>query len=206
MTTVGIGDEAIAFLVECRHRTAAEFGVQLADEPVPRLEWGERPEFRAAVDGEPARIILSRHDPDWWRVRYQIAHEVFHWLCTPPGTFHWTHELFAVETAIRAMDEIGEHEYAARTRERLTREAELLPLVAMLTVTFRETYPDGLYGRAWLTGSQLQAAVGWDRLKPLARCFDEQDRPDVVAWLGSLTSGAQASAASVLGLPAPEWV
>ena len=37
---------------------------------------GERPEFHAdRADGRP-RIFLAREEADWWRIRYQIAHEV----------------------------------------------------------------------------------------------------------------------------------
>ncbi len=50
----------MAFLAERARRTAVEFGKEPRDPPL--LEGGDRPEFRA----------------DWWRIRDQIAHEVFH--------------------------------------------------------------------------------------------------------------------------------
>ena len=44
------------------------------------LEWGDVPEYRPATADLPSRILLSPDSPDWWRIRYQIVHEVFHWL------------------------------------------------------------------------------------------------------------------------------
>ncbi len=99
-----LDDGVAAFLVERARRTAEEFGKKAGD--LPRLEWGAGPEFRAAAAGGRPTILVAREGADWWRIRYQIAHEVFHWLCGP-RIFHWTHEFFAVETAIRAMAAIG---------------------------------------------------------------------------------------------------
>ena len=47
---------------------------------LPVLEWVTLPEYRPATADLPSRMLLSRDSPDWWRIRYQIAHEVFHWL------------------------------------------------------------------------------------------------------------------------------
>ncbi len=200
-----LDDEVLAFLAERARRTAEEFGGVPAGE-APLLAWGETAEYRpVTADGRP-RIFVARGDPDWWRIRYQIAHEVFHWLCTPPRTFHWAHELFAVEMAIRAMEEIGEADYARRSAESLTADAALLPLGAMLVTTLAPGYPLGLYGRAWLTGRRLGDAVGWELLKPLARSFRADGRPDVAGWMRSLREDEQARVESLLGPPSPAWV
>ena len=181
-------------------------GVQKSDRELPTLAWGEQPEFRASgADGTPT-ILVAREGADWWRIRYQIGHEVFHWLFTPPGVFHWIHELFAVETAVRAMEELGEHDYVERTTASLEGEAERLTLEAMLTTPFRGIYPDGLYGRAWLTGRELMSVVGWEALKPLARSFDADGAPSVVGWIRSLDEQAQEAVEAVLGTPSPAWV
>lgn len=83
--------------------------------------------------GHP-RLFVSRHGHDWWQqLRYQIAHEVFHWLYSPPRTFHWSHEALAVETAVRAMDELGQDAYVERLAASPTEEAGLLTVGAMLT-------------------------------------------------------------------------
>jgi len=90
-------------------------------------------------------------------------------VCSPPRTFHWTHELLAVETAVRAMERIGEHDYARRESELLAREAERLSLDAMLTTQLEAgRFPEGLYGRAWLTGRSLIDAVGGEHVRLLA--------------------------------------
>ena len=204
--SAALDDEASAFLAEQGRRIAAEFGIDLAGRRLPLLDWGEHPEYRAVTpDGNP-RILVSRHGPDWWRIRYQIAHEAFHWLCTPPRTFHWAHELFAVEMAVRAMQELGEHGYAQTVTDELSQEAERLPVGVMLTTPLQKGSLDGLYGRAWVTGRELSAAVGWERLKPLARSFDETGRPDVAAWVRALPEREQPAVEAVLGPPSPAWV
>jgi hypothetical protein len=197
LRSADLDDEVAAFLAERACRTAAEFGQKPRE--LPSLEWGEGAEYRTNPgDGRPT-IFVARAGADWWRIRYQIAHEVFHWLCTPPGTFHWTHELFAVELAVRAMDELGQLDYAARTVDSLTAQAELLPLQDMLGTPLAPPYPPGLYGRAWVTGRLLDEAVGWERLKPLASSFDLAAQPDVVGWVRSLPRGDREKAGAVLG-------
>jgi hypothetical protein len=202
-----LDDDVRAFLAEQSARVAKEFGKELSGRELPLLEWGDQPELRfLTADGRP-RLFLSRDAPDWWRIRYQIAHEVFHWLCSPPQTFHWTHELLAVETAVRAMEEIGEHGYAEKVTATLTAEAARLPLARMLTTRLDEGYyPDGLYGRAWTTGRQLIAAVGWETVKLLAGSSDDTGKPDALLWIRSLSPQDQAEVEEVLGVPSPKWV
>jgi hypothetical protein len=206
MRNAVLDDEAVAFLEERGRRTADEFGKELGVGPLPLLQWGHRPEYRAGTQDHEPTIFVCRTGSDWWRIRYQIAHEVFHWLCTPPVTFHWTHELFAVEMAVRAMEDLGEHEYARRVRDALSHEAERVSLDTMLTTSLADLDGDGLYGRAWLTGRQLQEGVGWERLKFLASSFDKRGRPDVVGWLLSLPKAERAKVEALLGVPSAEWV
>jgi hypothetical protein len=205
MNTAVPDGAVVTFLAERACRTAAEFGKQRGSAALPVLEWGEQPEYRAGSGERPPTIFLSRHGHDWWQVRYQIAHEVFHWLCTPPRTFHWSHELFAVETAVRAMGELGEHAYVEILERSLAVEAERFTLTDMLTMAFRPVYPDGLYGRAWATGRELIAAIGWERLKLLAGSFDDQGRPDVGGWILLLAPREQAAVQDVLGIPSSAW-
>ena len=201
MRSALLDDDVVAFLAAQGHRTAIEFGKKLEHGEPPLLEWGERPEYRPiTADGRP-RIFVAKGGADWWRIRYQIAHEVFHWICTPPGTFHWTHELLAVEVAVRAMDALGEADYARRAMDDMEVEAEQLPLHAMLTTPLDHHYPPGLHGRALMTGRQLIAAVGWEQLKRLAH-----GQPDVHAWFRALQPAEQAAAEAVLGPPSSGWV
>jgi len=131
---------------------------------------------------------------------------VFHWACSGGDTFHWTHEMLAVETALRAMREIGEHDYARRAVDGLVEEADALSLPTMLTTPVVPGPLPGLYGGAWMTGVYLREAVGWERLKLLAKSFDADGKPDVGGWVGSLTAGERASVEAVLGVPSPAWV
>jgi hypothetical protein len=195
--------EVAVFLAERARRTAVEFGKKLRD--LPLLEWGDGPEFRVVTpDGKP-RILVAREGADWWRIRYQIAHEVFHWLCGP-RVFHWTHEFFAVETAIRAMAAIGELDYARRTMAGLSENADLTPLETMLVSPLPDVDLRGLYGRAWVTGRQLTGAVGWVRTRLLSDCFDAEGKPDVVAWMRSVEDEDLAKLESVLGKPSAAWI
>jgi hypothetical protein len=200
-----LDDEVDAFAAEQSQSIANEFGLAVVTAP-PQLEWGDEPEFRPiTADGDP-RIFVKRCGADWWRIRYQIAHELFHWLCTPAGVFHWTHEQLAVETAVQSMEAIGEHDYARRETKRLTSEAARLPLSTMLVTPFREVYPPGLYGRAWVTGRELIGAVGWKRVKPLAQSFDHHGKPDVADWVAALAQTERSAVEGVLGRPSAQWV
>jgi hypothetical protein len=196
--------EVRVFLAERGRRVAEEFATTVGE--LPLLEWGDYPVFQSAgSDGRP-RIFVAREGADWWRIRYQIAHEVFHWVCSPPGTYHWTHEFFAVETAVRAMAAIGELDYARRTMAGLREEADLMALGAMLVSPLPGVYGPGLYGRAWVTGRELTSAVGWVRMKLLAGCFDADGKPDVVGWMRSFPQEERAKLEAILGVPSPAWV
>jgi hypothetical protein len=199
-----LDEEVMAFLAERARKTAGEFGKDYRE--LPLLEWGDSIQYQAITpDGRP-RILVVRDGTDWWRIRYQIAHEVFHWLCSPPQTFHWTHEMLAVETAVRAMDEIGEHEYAQRARDLLTEQAPLLSVEEMLATPLAQGYPAGLYGRAWVTGRQLTEAVGWERVKQLASSFGADGKVDLLAWVRSVPGAERPLIEAVLGTPWPAWV
>lgn len=70
----------------------------------------------------------------------------------------------------------------------------------MLTTSLSPPYP-WVYGRAFVTGTEVLAAVGWERLKALA-----VPRPDVRGWLELLPARARAAALEVLGEPSDDWV
>jgi hypothetical protein len=107
----------------------------------------------------------------------------------------------AVETAVRAMEELGGNAYVERIAASPTEEAGLLTVGAMLTTRLDlGWYPPGLYGRAWVTARELIAAAGWERVKPLARSFG--GRPDVAAWVASFPAAERAAVEAVLGPPA----
>jgi hypothetical protein len=104
------------------------------------------------------------------------------------------------------MEELGEHGYAQTVMSELTAEAECLQVGTMLTTSLLDRSLDGLRGRAWVTGRELVAAIGWEELKPLAATFGANGRPDVAAWVRSLAPELRASVEAVLGAPSPDWV
>jgi len=71
---------------------------------------------------------------------------------------------------------------------------------------FRDVYPPGLYGRAWVTGCELAAAIGWERLKGLAQSLDEHGRPDVGGWVDGLVGRQRNEVERVLGVVDATWV
>jgi hypothetical protein len=107
---------------------------------------------------------------------------------------------------VRAMAAIGELDYAGREIERLRKDADSMPLEVMLVTALAVPYPPGLYGRAWVTGRELTAAVGWVRMRQLADSFDGGGKPDVVGWMRALPDAERARVEAVFGAPSAAWV
>lgn len=195
-----LDDAVYQFLGEQLGRTVHEFSRDLTDLPRPiRLIWGSQPEYRPATTGRGG-VLLMQEGSDWWQIRYQLGHEIFHWVCTPGRLFHWVHEMFAVEMSLRGMQAIGEHDYVREIRQRLASEATELAYREMQALSLEPPYPTGLYGRAWITGRDLQAAVGWNRLKPLAAMF-RAGEPDMAGWFETLSPEERLQVTAVIGDP-----
>ncbi len=110
---------------------------------------------------------------------------------------HWAHEVLAVHFSLLFLDRIGQKAHAEKNRRLLRQQAHqcsLKQLVAMNNVP----YPAGLYGRAYILGEQLIAAVGWDQLKPLALTRNVDGKPCAEEWLCSLPRSERAEALAVL--------
>lgn len=160
---------------------AAEFGARV---PTKQLNmWlGERPMY---VESEGVGNIYLLRDSDGLQLRRQVAHEAFHYLFTPRKAFPWTHEMLAdmwVGLYLRGGDLDS---YAQRDTEQLVAEANLISLAEMQQCK-TPPYPAGYFGRALLTGTELQKLVGWESLKQLAVCLTPDGAPDVDAWVASL--------------------
>ena len=67
-------------------------------------------------------------------------------------------------------------------------------------------FPEGLYGRAWLTGRSLIDAVGWEHVRLLATSFDARGGPDVAEWIHSHRPAMRVKAVDVVGIPSSAWV
>ena len=160
---------------------------------------GQRPECVLEYADRRYDIYLARGS-DPYQARLQIGHEMFHRVCSQGRIFHWTHEMLACLTALRLLRRTGAAEYAAREEARYREEAGLCPFPALLAADPWRTaaYPPGYYGRATTLGLALTAAVGWDRLRRLARCLTPQGSPDVEGWLASLPLPEAASARACL--------
>ncbi len=60
-------------------------------------------------------------------------------------------------------------------------------------------YPEGLYGRAFVTGRALIDAIGWRSVKGLVHTVDAAGQPSVAAWLSTLDVPERRAAVEVLG-------
>lgn len=177
----------------------AEFGV--VDDGIPTLVFmGEYGETVFIAGLGRFHIYLSRdNNPN--QTRYQAAHEAFHRVCTPPNAFSWAHEMLAVHFALRFLDHgsVGLRAYAELTRVTLRREANFCSRQQMLALG-TPPYPTGLYGRAFVVGEELVAALGWDQLKSLALARGTGGEPGVDAWLTGLSGEEESLARRILGI------
>ena len=178
-----------------------------------------QPQFRVRE-----RKIILRQGTNWWQLRWQAGHEVFHWLCTPGSDdiFHWTHEMLAQEMSIRCMESAvllpspprdkfadgrpyGAKDYVHEAETGFRDDVGSTSLERMLTTELHPPY-EWVRGRAFVTGRKLQTEVGCENLKRLATCFTESGRPDVRMWLRELPRPDRRRAVRVLGKPNDEWV
>lgn len=193
--------ELLAFMEQRIERTSEEFGIDPARFPRPTLLlWRPNgpPETRRLPGG--ACLIFLKHIHDWHRARFQLAHEVTHGVLSPyeEPVHDWVQEMFATHIANRAMRELGQHWYADRDESNAWEEAKLLSLDAMRTLDLKPVYPEGLYGRAYVTGLELIDQIGWERLKLLGSMLDETGRHDIPAWLDALEPHEREAASRVL--------
>jgi hypothetical protein len=174
-----------------------EFGV--ADDGLPTVVWL----------GEPIpQIFFQPHLGEWhiyvgrgaspWQVALQGGHEAFHRVCSPPALLHWADEMLAVLFSLHYLDEIRDHENAAANRA-LFREHSLLCSREQMKAARTIPFPHGFYGRAYVVGSELCGAVGWETVKPLALLRKADQTADIQAWLDSLPPDRRASAVTALG-------
>lgn len=139
--------------------------------------------------------------------RYQLAHEIFHRVCTLPATFHWAHELLAVEFSFRSAEAwlasspsfrslFGP--YFAVQRARHVIDAPHCQLPRVLAFDGRGAdYPDHLYAAVDVIAQELLGSLTWAELKSLAHHWSGT-RPSVAGWLASLPEPKRLEAQVVL--------
>jgi|GEM_PF-1898091 hypothetical protein len=184
---------------------AADFG-RPADASRPTLLLlGLRPECVLEPVDRRYDIYLARGS-DPLQMRLQIGHEVFHRCCSQGRVFHWTHEMLACLVSLRLLRRHGAADYAAREEARYREEARACPLAALLAADpwASAEYPPGYYGRACVVGLALSEAVGWDRLRRLARRLTPAGVPDVAGWRDSLPPDMRIAVDTCLSPDTPE--
>jgi hypothetical protein len=178
---------------ECVRLCESEFGSSLNPDVETVFFVGEEPESVFEAHAGYHSIYFQR-DSDIYQMNYQLGQEVFHRVCTPSGTNHWAHEMLSLLFSFDYLDSVGFGDYRKRQAAKLRAESQQLSITGMMEVSAMP-YPEGMYGRAFVTGERLRDEIGWSLLKPLARMFDSGGKPDVVAWKRSLSDEAQAAIA-----------
>ena len=190
----------LAILEQRILRTAELFDLSPATFPRPaELIWRPNRSPQIELFNPGIRIFLTNKVYPQ-QARYQIAHEVVHGTLSPTRViFDWVQEMFAVLLAVWAMEEAGIQEYADEEKEALGRSATDLDVQAMLQMKVKLPIPPPLYGRAFLVGTQLNEAIGWEKLKLLGTSFDiETGKHDVRTWLAGLEPSDCSAAERVL--------
>lgn len=174
----------------------AEFGVE--DDGVDTVVWlgqGGETVFEAAIGAY--HVYLSR-DANPLQILYQGSHEAFHRVCAPPvGVLHWLDEMLAVHFSLVFLERIGQVAHADINRTALRADAENCS-PAQMTATSAVSYPEGLYGRAYLVGEALIEAVGWDLFKLLAATRGSDGKLCLETWIHALTQPARDKATNAV--------
>jgi hypothetical protein len=203
-TTGAVEDPDLLEFAERRlRRTAEEFNLDREGWPSRfMLHWREGRPGRQIIPGNPTGcLIYLPEGADWHQAHYLLGHEITHAVLLPDHTaFEWVQEMFAQHVSIRALLELGEQAYAEIAITQLYQEADKAELTteAMLSADLETEDPPGIYPKSWEVGTELMEAIGWEKVRPLARVFDDRGKHDVQAWLGSLPADDQAKARSVL--------
>lgn len=177
---------------------AADFGKPSDAQRPTLLLWGLRPECVLEPSDRRYDLYLQRGS-DPYQARLQIGHEMFHRVASGGGLVcHWTHEMLACLVSVRLLRRHGSAAYAEQMEREYREQAQLLSVADMLRADpwTDAAYPPGFYGRAYAVGEALIQAVGWDRLRRLARCCrSPAGAPDVQDWIASLPTPALQEAA-----------
>ena len=191
--------DLLSYAAQARRVAALDFGVPPDDALPFLLLWGTRPEcVRETADRRYDVYLASGSDP--WQARLQIGHELFHRVAGAGNVFHWTHEMLACVFSMRLLKRHGLADYAAQSEAQYECDAAACPVSVLMSADPWQgaTYPVGYYGRAFVTGAKLAAAVGYPALCRLARTVDDTGTPDFAAWLESLPGNAERFAASAV--------
>jgi hypothetical protein len=179
-------DFHLAAVREVIAATEAEFG-RRAPATSALFFWGDHPQH--VVFSEVSEIYLEREARGRPRFYWQIIHEVFHHVCTPPGLVEWTHEMLAMLWTLKYLERSGNHALALANKDDVLSQKALCPMDVMLS---DKTYPPGFYGRALWVGLELEREIGWEEVKRLSGFFDAFDRPDIEARRSTLANNLAA--------------
>jgi hypothetical protein len=191
----------LAYAERCVALAAAEFDRSALPTRFVVVDGGSVPEFRKVGDGS---LVVVQRGSNLWQSRFQLGHEITHWLLTPkdvPAIFHWTHEMLANEVSLRCLRSSGlaaAEEVAEQNETDFRRKADGVSLRKMLATPLVHPY-HWVYGRAFVVGRQLQVAAGWKDVKRLALYFTDRGQPDLAAWLAALPAHSQKRVHAVLG-------
>jgi hypothetical protein len=178
----------------------ADFGEPSDAGRPTHLLFGQRPECVREPEDRRYDLYLHRNS-DPFQLRLQIGHEMFHRVCSQGRVFHWTHEMLACLVSVRLLRQYGMEDYAAQMEREYETQAERLAIDDMMRSDLTSPpYPEGLYGRAYVTGRSLSDAAGWHALCLLGRVRKGTDVPDVAGWARRLSLEGNAQPGRILGI------
>ena len=149
--------------------------------------------------------IYLQTGSDSLQERLQIAHEIFHRVCSQGRVFHWTHEMLACAFSVRVLETCGFGDYARSVCDYFNKQSAALSVLDMQTALLFagvSAYPPGFYGRAFVTGQALNKIVGWPALCRLSRfnLTPTNPVPDVVGWSAAFSPEQKREINTLLGI------
>jgi hypothetical protein len=176
------------------------FGKDLLDRPPPRVE--SRNQSNPTSEPWAGRIVLRQESVDADRrlqLLYNAAHEAQHYACIAAATggTPWIHEMLAEVFAVAVMGALNP-EYARAEAETRRRDSVGLSFGDMSERRWTMGTPSEMYGRAFVTGEQLQALVGWAELTKLTGRARFREHVPPAAWIAGLDADKAAAVRRVL--------
>jgi hypothetical protein len=205
-------EDLIAYSQDCKRLCAELFGRPANSLPAPfEMVYADTgPRFEMLPTGDT--LVILKPGNDVWKHRFQVGHEVTHWLLTPanaaPGILHWSHEMLANTVSIRCLRGSGipQAEQYARACERDFQNSRTdISVETLLTTELVEPY-DWVFGPAFRMGQRLEKPLKWKRLKALGTTFDADGKPDVGQWVDKLDPKFQGIALKALTGDRDRWV
>ena len=190
----------LARIASALQQLGARYGPPQDDKPTLFLK-GDHPETTCMRGfGEHWIVKLDRRS-NFNQFSGQIGHECSHRWCTPSGRFSWVHEVLAEAFKFHYFIRVGMGVHATKYElggARANPNAMTLAQLKAADPPFLRNVD--FYQGALIVGHDLHEAVGEQPMIALAKSFDTNGRPDIDAWLATLSPETEKVAAKILGV------